>query len=836
MSRSLNRNLAELIDGTGSAVAGGLTVYATKENLPSTGLTSGDQAYVTNTSRFYISNGSGWYNVALVNANPALTISPSGTIQLNNEGSATTITLTGTDSDNAVAGLTFSVESDGDFFKMATLSQDSSVFTITPRSQDSFNTLASDGTATLTFKASDGVSFGTGTSALTLTFTIQYSQYTTMLLKADASKSDAQTDLSSNSSTIGEVNQVYSYSYSPYHPGGYSTYFDGTSNSQILIQGESTLAVGTGNFSCSVWYKSDGTLDHRVIASSVATTATTQLYWNMSVRSDGALWLQTRSSANNGLQYWGKSATGLITSNTWHHLVVARIGGVHYCAVDGVVDTTVDQDTATMNITSQEIAVGASNITAYQSYNKGYMRDFNFCVGGVEYDLSSGNFAVPDEPISAHSNTKVLIANKPYIKDTSATPLTIDTIGSAIKTVRDGPYDYFTYDRTTHGGSVYLYGTDDYFTVDGGYLTTNTTWWNSSGFTLETWLYKVSTNDEHTIWDNRQSGNANGFLFRIRSGGLYMYSNNAERATNLGANIVNQWQHVALVCSGTTGKIFQNGVQVGSDFTVPDTASHTYFGRTQNTIGAIQYQPRGAGTEYLGYMSDFRISSGSRYTGTFTPTTEAFANDGTTVFLTFKNQNNIWDTGLHLTPLVKQGNVTASNTQRKFATSSAVVFDGNDDRLEFSADVANFGTGDFTIEMWMYPTEYGNGLFNKTTETGASSPPSVSVYMTSSAFLIGVNSGSATGSWDTASSVAALNQWSHFAMTREGTSLKAFLNGTSILSTTNSANVDNNITFNLGKWRNSTEHFNGYMQDVRLTKGLARYTANFTPSTATFEG
>ena len=56
MSKSLNRNLAELIDGTGSAVAGGLTVYATKENLPSTGLTSGDQAYVTNTSRFYISN------------------------------------------------------------------------------------------------------------------------------------------------------------------------------------------------------------------------------------------------------------------------------------------------------------------------------------------------------------------------------------------------------------------------------------------------------------------------------------------------------------------------------------------------------------------------------------------------------------------------------------------------------------------------------------------------------------------------------------------------------------------------------------------------------------
>ena len=68
------------------ASEGGVTVYATKENLPTTGLTSGDQAYVTNTSRLYISNGSGWYNVALVNATPNLTISPSGAIELNTDG------------------------------------------------------------------------------------------------------------------------------------------------------------------------------------------------------------------------------------------------------------------------------------------------------------------------------------------------------------------------------------------------------------------------------------------------------------------------------------------------------------------------------------------------------------------------------------------------------------------------------------------------------------------------------------------------------------------------------------------------------------------------------
>ena len=174
---SLNRTLAGLITTTGDVktanldnVSAGLTVYATLDDLPTTGLTSGDQAYVSATSRFYISNGSGWYNVALVNATPNLTISPSGAIELNTDGSTTTITLTATDSDYPDAALTFSVDSGGDFFKMATVSQDSSVFTITPRSEDSAIALGDDGAATLTFKASDGIAFGTATNSFTLAF------------------------------------------------------------------------------------------------------------------------------------------------------------------------------------------------------------------------------------------------------------------------------------------------------------------------------------------------------------------------------------------------------------------------------------------------------------------------------------------------------------------------------------------------------------------------------------------------------------------------------------------------------------------------------------------
>ncbi|MEL1234065.1 MAG: LamG-like jellyroll fold domain-containing protein, partial [Candidatus Neomarinimicrobiota bacterium] len=785
--------------------------YATLDDLPTTGLTSGDQAYVSATSRFYISNGSGWYNVALVNATPNLTISPTGEIELSREGATTTITLTGTDSDYPDANLTYSVESDGSFAGMASISQDSSVFTITPLSEDSATTTSS----TLTFKASDGVSFGSGDRTLTLIFSIENSNYTSFLLKADASKSDAQTDLSSNSSTIGEVNQVYSYSYSPYHPGGYSYYFAGDGGDYFTIQSPtSALNFGTGDFCIEMW---------------VHPFDTGTFIW-ADMRPDdtnndtiGAF----SSASGNPIVYINNTAIistsgSPLSAGEWHHLVLNRDGTDMSIFVDGVREGTATNST--------NLGVGKFRLFyaafqpggGVQDGGGGYVRDYRVVKGNSVYG-SGTTLTVPTKPLTAISGTSLLLFQKPYLKDEVGTE-TISFVGGEKR--RISPYDHIEYDRTTHGGSVYLYGTDDYFTVDGGYLTTNTTWWNSSGFTLEVWLYKTNTNDEHTIWDNRQSGNANGFLFRIRSGGLYLYSNNAERAADLGINIVNQWQHVALVCSGTTGKIFQNGVQVGSDFTVPDTASHTYFGRSQNTIGAIQYTPRGAGTEYVGYMSDFRISSGSRYTGTFTPPTEAFANDGTTVFLTFKNQNNIWNTGLHSTPLVKQNNVTASNTQRKFTTSSAIYFDGNADYVyESWSDRTDLVHNiPWTIEGWFrfdnvttdqhFIHAYANGgaYDGYALTLGSSSNPGTTLCFWDGA------------AWRTFKSDMAINTWYHIAVVNDGTNAKVYVDGTQSGSTfTPSSQIKRltSVPLSIGCYYNGVQAMAGYAQDVRISKGVA---------------
>ena len=182
-SEAINPTRVALLDGdavtvadsaTVSSIVGnvGTAVYDSLGALPVAGLTAGQQAFVSANNRLYISNGNGWYNVATINATPTLTTSPTGTIALA-AGSATVVTMTAADSYGTTPAL--SLESGGDLFKFATVSRDSSVVTITPRSEDSAISLGSDGSATLTFKASDGIGVASVVNTFTLSFGATYS-------------------------------------------------------------------------------------------------------------------------------------------------------------------------------------------------------------------------------------------------------------------------------------------------------------------------------------------------------------------------------------------------------------------------------------------------------------------------------------------------------------------------------------------------------------------------------------------------------------------------------------------------------------------------------------
>lgn len=91
----------------------------------------------------------------------------------------------------------------------------------------------------------------------------------------------------------------------------------------------------------------------------------------------------------------------------------------------------------------------------------------------------------------------------------------------------------------------------------------------------------------------------------------------------------------------------------------------------------------------------------------------------------------------------------------------------------------------------------------------------------------------------TASWTPATNTWYHVAVSRQGTSLRAFIDGTQLGTTqTNSVNYVrvNSDPLYIGQYfaGSANRYLNGYIDDLRITKGLARYTANFTPPTAPF--
>jgi hypothetical protein len=194
MAESRNRAFAKLAkdvtaagnikaEGISSDVTlGGATVYATRAALPSSGNTVGDQAFVSGNNRLYIWNGSGWYNVALLNLAPSISSvqdSDGNTtpFQLPILGGTTRITVISTDSDGDP--ITYTAIADSAFSGLGTISQDSNTFTITSFSADS----ATAPVGSIVFTATDGVNVASSETQL---FTLQYNRLLGLGTTSDA--------------------------------------------------------------------------------------------------------------------------------------------------------------------------------------------------------------------------------------------------------------------------------------------------------------------------------------------------------------------------------------------------------------------------------------------------------------------------------------------------------------------------------------------------------------------------------------------------------------------------------------------------------------------------
>ena len=132
-------------------------------DLPMTGNEIGAMAYVQESNRLYIWNGSGWFEVALVNTNPTITAGGSATYELATDGTPTVVTLTANDPEGIPIAWSYSVTSGS--LGGTTVSNVDNVFTITPSTDTN-----DSGTFQLTFTASDGVNVDTSASSFSLSF------------------------------------------------------------------------------------------------------------------------------------------------------------------------------------------------------------------------------------------------------------------------------------------------------------------------------------------------------------------------------------------------------------------------------------------------------------------------------------------------------------------------------------------------------------------------------------------------------------------------------------------------------------------------------------------
>ena len=182
--------------------------------------------------------------------------------------------------------------------------------------------------------------------------------------------------------------------------------------------------------------------------------------------------------------------------------------------------------------------------------------------------------------------------------------------------------------------------------------------------------------------------------------------------------------------------------------------------------------------------------------------------------------------------ITSSGNVTVDNNIYKFGGGSG-LFDGTDDYLLINYNSAfNFGTNSFTWETWIYPTNISgiDGIY--ATSGGAGANPKFVIHLNAGTPSIHYN-GLTNGSdiYTTATSAVSINTWTHLAFVRNGSNWTWYINGNSAGTGTNNTNITftSQPTYIGYGGESYFTQFNGYIDELRVTKGVARYTSNFTP-------
>ena len=177
---------------------------------------------------------------------------------------------------------------------------------------------------------------------------------------------------------------------------------------------------------------------------------------------------------------------------------------------------------------------------------------------------------------------------------------------------------------------------------------------------------------------------------------------------------------------------------------------------------------------------------------------------------------------------------TVQNFDLTFIPEGSTIFDGNGDALTVAADTDfAYGTGDFTIEAWVYSTTYANFpyIFDGRTNPGTSSnAPALYIHSNNNINYYVAGSNQISTSYS-----SYQNQWTHIAIVRNSGTTTLYLDGVSKGTWSDSTNYTDQGPFVIGRHgdsSNATYCLNGYISNFRIVKGTAVYTSNFTVPTS----
>jgi hypothetical protein len=415
-------------------------------------------------------------------------------------------------------------------------------------------------------------------------------------------------------------------------------------------------------------------------------------------------------------------------------------------------------------------------------------------------------------------------------------------------------------------GSINFNGTTDYL----GVQTNASLALGTNSFTAEAWVYKTSytTNSPTGYEVIYSSAFSNGFNITVDTIGRVSSSSSQilNIITTTNSIPLNAWTHIAVVRNGTNYNIYFNGLRVATTV----TNSTNFSGASTVQVGA---EMGATNTLFRGYISNLRVVNGTAlYTANFIPSTaivEPVTN--TKLLLAVNPQNSFGDSSSNNLTITRNGtprfnsigpfyypgntSINLANTNNNpvlgsntniitSTTSNGVVMVTNEfdevsmtsQSLRFdgsyltpvSSTIVNFGTSDFTIELWIYPLT--DATFNFFDGRSSSGQNAVTIVSTATTLTFFDTNGTARITGTTPLTVLA---WNHVAVTRAGTDVKLFLNGiqqsTTYTSSLNYISGTNRPAIGAGGFAAGSSSLNGYLSNVRVVKNTALYTTNFTP-------